>query len=232
MRKILVIISVTIVLIGCNNERVNTNVKLESDIDSVSYAIGAGQAKSLLYQVPNLNLDAFFRAYLDVADSLELKIDGKTSGVILQAYSIKVQREKALKQLKALEEKYADVKNNGEKFLEENKTKPGVDVTSSGLQYVVIKEGIGKQPEGPTASVTVNYKGTTPEGIEFDAKDNSTFKLNAVIKGWTEGLQLMKEGAKYKFFVPQELAYGTNPRGKVIKPFMPLVFEIELISVN
>ena len=108
--------------------------------------------------------------------------------------------------------------------------------TASGLQYIVLQEGTGNQPT-ETSNVTVHYHGTTPEGIVFDSSvdrgEPATFGLNQVIKGWTEGVQLMKEGAKYKFFIPEELAYGANPRpGGAIEPYMPLVFEIELISVN
>ena len=232
MKRILTIISITTILASCNNGRVNSNVELSTNIDSVSYAIGSSQAKGLLNQVPDLNIDAYIKGYLDAADSTDLKITETDGQAILQAYGQRLQQEQAAKRLKDLEVQYAEVKANGETFLEENKTKPGVKITPSGLQYMIIKEGTGKQPESATANVTVNYKGTTPEGVEFDANDNSSFGLNQVIKGWTEGVQLMKEGAKYKFFVPQELAYGANPRGSVIKPFMPLVFEIELISVN
>jgi FKBP-type peptidyl-prolyl cis-trans isomerase len=124
----------------------------------------------------------------------------------------------------------------GVAFLEANKTKEGVVSTESGLQYIILQEGNGKQPSA-TSSVTVHYHGTTPEGVVFDSSVNrgepATFGLNQVIKGWTEGLQLMKEGAKFKFFLPQELAYGSNPPpGGVIKTYMPLIFEVELIKVN
>jgi len=237
MKKILLLtISITTLFACNNNARVNTNVSLTTDMDSISYSIGTSQAKGLLSQVPDINIDAFIKGYLDVTDSTELEISEADSQKILQAYSQKLQQEQRAKQQAELEEKYADAKQAGIEFLEANKTKDGVKVTPSGLQYMVIKEGTGKQPEGPLANVTVHYAGTTPDGTEFDSsigKDPATFALNAVIKGWTEGVQLMKEGAKYKFFIPQELAYGANPRpGTPIQPFMPLVFDIELIKVN
>jgi FKBP-type peptidyl-prolyl cis-trans isomerase len=152
-------------------------------------------------------------------------IDSAVSQQIIQNYFMKKQQ---------LEE--GNVKESGMQFLEENKNKEGIQVTETGLQYTVIFEGDGKQPS-ETSNVTVHYHGTTPEGEVFDSSvergEPATFGLNQVIKGWTEGVQLMKEGAKYKFFIPQELAYGANPRpGGPIKPYMPLVFEIELISVN
>ena len=132
-------------------------------------------------------------------------------------------------------EQYEKYKREGEVFLEENKLKEGVQVTASGLQYVVLKGGNTKKPSA-TDNVTVHYHGTTPDGTVFDSSvdrgESASFGLNQVIKGWTEGLQLMGEGAKYKFFIPQELAYGANPRGGIIKPFMPLVFEVELLKVN
>lgn len=129
-----------------------------------------------------------------------------------------------------------DYKAEGLKFLEENKKNKGVIVTPSGLQYSVIKSGKGKKPTS-TSNVTVHYHGTTPDGTVFDSSvdrgETISFGLNQVIKGWTEGLQLMEVGAKYKFFIPEELAYGSNPpqggQGP-IKANMPLIFEVELFS--
>jgi len=168
-----------------------------------------------------------------VADSTELKIPESNHQMILQLFSQKLQQEQMLKQQKALETQFADVKKASLDFLEANKSKPGVKTTASGLQYIVVKEGTGKQPEGPTSKVTVAYKGTTIDGTEFDSSESYTTALNAVIAGWTEGIQLMKEGAKYKLFIPQELAYKANPRpGSPIKPFMALIFDVELIKVN
>ncbi|NAS30692.1 FKBP-type peptidyl-prolyl cis-trans isomerase [Flavobacteriaceae bacterium R38] len=235
MKKTLLIPFIAIAtLISCNNNgRQNANVALNTNIDSVSYAIGANQARGLLNQVPDLNIDAFIKGYLDITDSLDVKISEEDCQVILQAYGRRLQAEQQAKRQAELEAQFSAVKQAGIEFLEANKSKPGIQVTSSGLQYQVLKEGTGKQPQGPTASVTVSYKGTTPEGVEFDSSDSSTFALNQVIRGWTEGLQLMKEGSKYRFFIPQELAYGANPRsGGPIQPFMPLVFEVELFKVN
>lgn|GEM_PF-48416 len=124
-------------------------------------------------------------------------------------------------------------KAEGVAFLEENKKNKDVVVTPSGLQYIVLKKGSGKKPKA-TSKVTVHYHGTTPEGTVFDSSvdrgETISFGLNQVIKGWTEGLQLMETGAKYKFFIPEELAYGANPQGEIIKANMPLIFEVELFS--
>ena len=120
-------------------------------------------------------------------------------------------------------------------FLEKNKTQEGVKVTASGLQYTVLKEGSGKQPKA-TDTVEVHYRGTLIDGTEFDSsyKRNKSisFPLNGVIPGWTEGLQLMKEGAKYRLFIPSELGYGTRGAGDLIYPNATLIFEVELIKVQ
>lgn len=125
-------------------------------------------------------------------------------------------------------------KKQGEDFLAENKKRSGVLTTASGLQYEILKKTEGPKPTS-TTKVQVHYHGTTPDGDVFDSSVDrnkpAEFGLNQVIKGWTEGLQLMSEGSKYKFFIPQELAYGANPSGDIIKPFMPLVFEVELLAI-
>jgi hypothetical protein len=125
-------------------------------------------------------------------------------------------------------------KKEGEIFLAENKKRTGVTTTSTGLQYEILNETQGPKPS-PTTKVQVHYHGTTPNGDVFDSSVDrnkpSEFGLNQVIKGWTEGLQLMSEGSKYRFYIPQELAYGANPNGDIIKPFMPLVFEVELLAI-
>jgi len=132
-------------------------------------------------------------------------------------------------------EELESIKSEGEAFLATNKKKKGVKTTASGLQYEVLREGFGTKP-GPTSRVKVHYHGTTPDGDVFDSSVDKgqpiEFGLNQVIKGWTEGLQLMSGGSKFKFFIPQELAYGANPQpGSIIKPFMPLVFEVELLEI-
>jgi len=129
----------------------------------------------------------------------------------------------------------ADNRKAGDEFLQANAKKQGVKTTASGLQYKVIKEGKGASPKA-TDSVTVHYSGTLIDGTEFDSSykrgEPATFPLNGVIRGWTEGLQLMKEGAKYEFYIPSELAYGERGAGGAIGPNATLVFTVELISVN
>ena len=135
---------------------------------------------------------------------------------------------------KAMEEKYADNKAAGEKFLAENKTKEGVKTTESGLQYKVITEGKGEIP-ADTCKVKVNYKGTLIDGTEFDTSykrnEPATFRANQVIKGWTEALTMMPVGSKWELYIPQELAYGSRESGQ-IKPFSTLIFEVELVGIE
>ena len=123
----------------------------------------------------------------------------------------------------------------GEKFLQDNAAKEGVVTTASGLQYKVITEGAGKSPKA-TDTVLVHYAGTLINGTEFDSsykrKEPIEFPLNRVIPGWTEGVQLMKEGAKYRFFIPSKLAYGPRGAGRDIGPNEALIFEVELLKVK
>jgi FKBP-type peptidyl-prolyl cis-trans isomerase len=124
----------------------------------------------------------------------------------------------------------------GEKFLAENAKKPNIKTTASGLQYEVITPGSGKTNPKATDTVTVHYKGTSIDGKEFDSSYSrgtpTSFPLNGVIPGWTEGVQLMTEGAKYKFYIPSNLAYGENGAGRSIGPNETLIFDVELIKIN
>ncbi|PCJ23597.1 MAG: peptidylprolyl isomerase [Flavobacteriales bacterium] len=218
---------------GKTEEVVATKIELKNEVDSVSYAIGLNMTTSIKKDFEEVNFKLFIEGIKAGMgeDSLTL-IKKEIIQTIVGPY---FQKKQAAKQAEALK-KSESVKVDGLKFLEENKTKEGVVTTASGLQYIVLKEGTGKQPTA-TSNVTVHYHGTTPDGTVFDSSVDRgqpfTTDLNRVIKGWTEGVALMKEGAKYKFVIPQELAYGANPRpGGAIKPFMPLVFEVELIKIN
>src|SRR6478735_5995613 len=144
---------------------------------------------------------------------------------------LKAQKDMEAKQKQAGEKN----KTDGTKFLEDNKKKPGVKTTASGLQYKVEKEGTGAQPKA-TDMVTVNYRGTLIDGTEFDSSykrgQPATFPVNGVIKGWTEALQLMKQGAKYQLFIPANLAYGERAMGPDIGPNSTLIFDVELQDVK
>jgi len=145
------------------------------------------------------------------------------------------EREMKLKQVAQLKELTEKNKQEGEAFLAENKKKDAVITLPSGLQYKVIKKGAGKTPKA-TDTVTVNYRGTLINGTEFDSSylrgQPASFKVNGVIRGWTEALQLMKEGAEWQLYIPSDLAYGERGAGRDIGPYSTLIFEVELISIN
>lgn len=210
----------------------NTAFEVKNNIDSVSYCVGMSVGLNMIQDFSEANKEAVIQGLRDALDKADKLIPEEDIPAILNPYFQKKQIEAQEAEQKELEK----IKVAGEKFLEENKKKKGVVTTESGLQYIVLKEGEGKQPTA-TSNVTVHYHGTTTDGTVFDSSvernQPASFGLNQVIPGWTEGVQLMKEGAKYKFFIPQELAYGANPRpGGPIKPYMPLIFEVELISIN
>lgn len=238
MKKITLPALALLTLAACNNSgSADKKVELTTNIDSVSYAIGMNSATGLKENVPEINMDAYLNGFKHQKDSGVTLITTEDVEAVLQAYSMKRQMQQMEEQQKQQEAQFGNVKEEGIKFLEENKQNPDVKVTASGLQYIVLKEGKGKNPTAASV-VKVHYHGTTPDGTVFDSSvergEPIEFALNQVIAGWTEGVQLMKEGAKYKFFIPQELAYGANaPQGGQgpIKPFMPLVFEVELIQV-
>ncbi|MDY5813621.1 MAG: FKBP-type peptidyl-prolyl cis-trans isomerase [Bacteroides sp.] len=157
-------------------------------------------------------------------------------GSLMKMEEAQAYAQKAMETIKAraMEEKYADNKAAGLKFLEENKGKEGVQTTASGLQYKVLTEGKGELPTD-SSTVKVHYKGTLIDGTEFDSSfkrnEPATFRANQVIKGWTEALTMMPVGSKWELYIPQELAYGSRETG-LIKPFSTLVFEVELLSIE
>lgn len=231
MKKLTLIGATLIGLYSCGNDGVKEATVLTTEIDSVSYSIGISMATNIQRDFPEGNKEAIIQGLRDVLDSATLVIANEDVPSILDPFFAKKQEEARNKQFGA-------AKEIGIQFLEANKLQPGIQITSSGLQYLVMEEGKGNSPS-ITSNVLVHYHGTTPDGLVFDSSvergEPIALNLNQVIPGWTEGLQLMKEGAKYKFFIPQELAYGANaPQGGQgpIKPFMPLVFEVELIKIN
>jgi FKBP-type peptidyl-prolyl cis-trans isomerase len=201
-----------------------------NQVDSVSYLVGVNIGGSIAREMPEVNKDLLIRGLLDILNGKELMILDQT-GESLNSY---FQNKAAIKD--AAKAKKSEVnKANGLAFLENNKKDSKVKVTASGLQYKIITMGKGPKPT-ETSNVKVHYHGTTPEGKVFDSSvdrgEPITFALNQVIPGWTEGLQLMPVGSKFVLYIPQELAYGENPQGDVIEPFMPLVFEVELLSIE
>lgn len=235
--KFLGVVFLTAIVSSCNSQGV-TNKSLKTEIDSVSYAIGMDVAKNVKNSVSEMDTELFMQGFLNAIDSTNVLIEPEKCQTILSTYFRKKQeKERAKQQEEAIakaENKFTDNKLAGEKFLEENKTKKGVQTTASGLQYIVEKQGKGEKPTA-TSKVKVHYHGTLIDGTVFDSSVDrgkpAEFGVNQVIKGWTEGLQLMPVGSKYKFFIPQDLAYGFQQRGNKIKPFSALVFEVELLDI-
>ena len=200
--------------------------QLKDQKDKVSYSIGLNIGFNLNRQNVQINPDVLSAGIKDA-------IAGKPQLTTDQVKEVMTTFEKDMQQKqKAAGEKNA---SEGAKFIEENKKKEGVKTTASGLQYKAIKEGTGAQPKA-TDTVTVNYRGTLINGTEFDSSykrgEPANFPLNGVIKGWTEGLQLMKVGSKYQFFVPPNLAYGERSVGPDIAPNSTLIFEVELLDAK
>ena len=200
-------------------------------MDKVSYALGIGIGRQLSQMgAADLNIDDFAQAIKDVIAG-DLKLGDAEAQQIVQEFFAKQEE----KQKAEAAEKGKAAKQEGEKFLAENGKKEGVITTASGLQYQVLREGNGQSPKA-TDTVECHYEGTLIDGTKFDSSydraQTATFPLNQVIAGWTEGLQLMKEGGKYRFFIPYELGYGERGAGASIPPFSTLVFDVELVSVK
>ena len=201
-------------------------------MDKLSYALGIGIGSQLAGMgAKELNIDDFAQAIKDVISGAGLKVDNAEAQTLVQNFF----QEQEAKQQAAAAEAGKAAKAAGEEFLAENAKKDGVVTLPSGLQYQVLKEGNGKKPSA-TDQIVCHYEGTLIDGTVFDSSykrnEPATFGLNQVIAGWTEGVQLMSEGAKYRFFIPYNLAYGERGAGAQIPPFAALVFDVELIQVK
>jgi FKBP-type peptidyl-prolyl cis-trans isomerase FklB len=200
-------------------------------MDKVSYALGIGIGHQLANMGgQELNIDDFAQAVKDVLGGKELKIKSSEAQQIVQDFF--AEQEKKINQQR--QEAGKAHKEAGEKYLAENAKKDGIITLPSGLQYQVLKEGNGKKPSAKD-SVKCHYEGFLIDGTVFDSSvqrgEPAVFGLQQVIAGWTEGLQLMQEGAKYRFFIPYRLAYGEGGAGSSIPPFAALIFDVELLQV-
>lgn len=220
---------------SCKNEAQQTNSATSGEAkDSVSYAIGIDIGNQLKEAPQGFNLATVAQAIQDIQNG-SAKMTQQEAVAFLQMY----QQREAQAQIQSQTQTQVQAEHNkaeGEAFLQENKGKEGVVTLPSGLQYKILKEGKGPKPKA-TDIVEVHYRGTLIDGTEFDSSHKGgktvSFPLNQVIAGWTEGLQHINEGSTVMFYIPQELAYGANPRpGGPIEPYMALIFEIELVKVN
>ena len=200
-------------------------------MNKLSYALGLGIGRQLAQMgAEDLNIDDFSQAIKDILTGKEPQVSDQEAQKLVTTFF----EEQEAKQRAAAAEKYKGNKEKGEAWLANKAMEEGVVALPSGLLYQVLNEGSGKKP---TAADTVecHYEGRLIDGTVFDSSykrgESATFPLNGVIAGWTEGVQLMSEGAKYRFFIPYQLAYGERGAGQAIPPFAALVFDVELIKV-
>ena len=194
-------------------------------MDKISYALGLSMGQNLMGSgVEKLNYQDLAQGIEDVLTHAQPKISYQEAQQVLNQF------------FQELEAKVAGAaKAEGEKFLAENAKREGVKVTASGLQYEILEPSLGQKPKA-TDTVRVHYEGTLIDGTVFDSSykrgESITFPLNGVIAGWTEGLQLMSIGSKYKFFIPYQLAYGERGAGHSIPPYAALIFTVELLGIE
>lgn len=213
---------------ACNDDKSKSgSAELTNETDSLSYCLGVSLGTNLKEaKLTEINPDVLGKTINQVlAGDSNLLMNPQEANVFLQSF---FQRKYEAMMKANLEE--------GKKFLEENKKKEGVLVTASGLQYQIIKNGEGPMPND-SSTVTVHYHGTLMDGTVFDSSvergQPATFVVNRVIRGWTEALKMMNAGSKWKLFIPSDLAYGENPMpGSGIEPNVPLIFEVELLSIG
>jgi len=201
-------------------------------MDKLSYALGLGIGRQLAQMgAENLSVDDFAAAIRDVIGGGELKVSDSEAQTMVSDF---FRRQEAKANTKKAEQG-RKAKEEGEAYLAENAKKEGVVTLPSGLQYKIIKQGNGRSPKA-TDKVKCHYEGFLIDGTVFDSSvqrgEPATFPLNQVIAGWTEGLQLMQEGGKYRFFIPYDLGYGARGAGASIPPYAALIFDVELIEVQ
>jgi len=216
---------------GGGSQATAGDVKLDTDKAKLSYAIGMDVGQSLSHTGAAIDLNAFNAGVAAMVNGEKPKLSAKEAQAAKQAF-FRRQQKQAMEKRKELGMKN---RTEGEKFLAGNAKKPDVKTTASGLQYQVLKMGDGPKPKA-TDRVKVNYEGRLIDGTVFDSSYKRgqpvTFPLNRVIKGWTEGLQLMPVGSKFRLFLPPELAYGERGAGSAIGPNATLIFDVELLGIE
>lgn len=201
-----------------------------SEAEKIGYSFGYLMGRSNADTLKDLDLDAFSQGLKTAAAGQKSSLSDEEMTQVLTQYK----RQSDAKELIVLKQKAEENAKAGKAFLQENAKKPGVKTTKSGLQYLVLKEGKGKSPSA-NSNVRVHYEGRLIDGTVFDSsiarQQPVDFRTTQMITGWTEGLQLMKVGAKYRFFIPADLAYGQIGSGDIIEPNSTLIFDIELLEI-
>ncbi len=226
-RKLSTLLLLSVALVACNQQQQEPEAavtSLESEQDKYSYGLGMMIGERVLKQYEDVDYDLLLEGMKAQHQSETTLLSLQEAGEALNAYMEK-----------ALAAQSEANKKRGEDYLKANADKEGITTTESGLQYKVLTQGDGAKPAA-TDQVTVHYRGTLIDGTEFDSSysrgEPTSFALNQVIPGWTEGVQLMSVGSKYQFFIPYELAYGERGAGGSIGPFETLIFEVELLEIG
>lgn len=203
---------------------------ISSEAEKIGYSFGYLMGRSNADTLKDLDLDAFSQGLKTAAAGQQSSLSDEEMTQVLTQYK----RQSDAKELIVLKQKAEENAKAGKAFLQKNAKKPGIKTTKSGLQYLVLKEGKGKSPSA-NSNVRVHYEGRLIDGTVFDSsiarQQPVDFRTTQVITGWTEGLQLMKVGAKYRFFIPADLAYGQIGSGDIIEPNSTLIFDIELLEI-
>ncbi len=241
MKNYILVATACAVLVACKGEAKNevdaeaakakTEVSLQTEDQKVSYSIGVRFGEGMGKDLKELDLETFYKGFEDGFNGVEPKMTPEEMIATMNALQTRKMEEQQKAQAEAMEKN----KKEGDDFLAKNKARKGVTVTESGLQYEVLNKGDGESPDS-NDKVTVHYHGTLPDGTVFDSSvergEPISFAVDGVIKGWTEALQLMKVGDKWKLYIPSDLAYGDRGAGPKIGPNQVLVFDVELLGVE
>ncbi len=224
-KSILLFMFAGLLVSSCKVNKGMENSVLDSDLKKASYSLGVTAGSFYLQQgFDSLNVEAFFNGFSTAMEEGELQMSEEECNMFLQEFFTKASVAKT-----------EELKKEGQEFLEENGKREGVISLESGLQYEVINEGTGASPS-LTDKVKTHYHGTLLDGTVFDSSvergEPISFSVDGVIAGWTEALQLMREGSKWRLFVPYDLAYGERGAGQDIAPFATLIFEVELLEIE